>query len=135
MPTFVPFDAGVGMIDKTAVNLILSQGGNGQGSTISAVTAHAGGTQALGVALTTCMINISVCATTGDSVCLPVAIGGQSVYIANSGAAPCNVFSSNASTADTINGTAGTTAFSLVNGKNVQAFSVAAGAWKMLLSA
>jgi len=134
----VPTDLGVGVqlldADKIDANFTLLSGGGGL-TAATGITAHAGGTQALGVALTASVNLITVCATGGDSVCLPSALGGQEVFVGNAGAAACNVFSSNASTADTINGTIGTTAFSLGIGKNAVFFSPAAGIWRVILTA
>lgn len=136
MPTPTDLGVGVGMLDANAIdaNFTLLASGGGL-STTTGITAHAGGTQALGVALTSTINLITVCATGGDSVCLPSAVGGQSIFVCNAGAAACNVFSSNASTADTINGTIGTTAFSLGIGKNAEFISPAAGIWRVLLTA
>lgn len=61
-------------------------------STTTGITAHAGGTQALGVALTTMANNVTVCATGGDSVVLPATAAGLQISVANNGAASCNVF-------------------------------------------
>lgn len=135
MAGFTPFPSGVGMIDKDQVNLILSQGGLGQGLTTASYTARAGGTQALGTAMNAACMNIAVCATSGDSVCMPAAIGGQALYVVNAGAASCNIFSSNAAPTDTINGTVGTTAYALAAGKATNFVSFVAGAWRVILSA
>lgn len=67
-------------------------------------------------------------------VCLPTAVAGKEVLIANATGQTINVYSSAASfasgTADTINGTAGTTAYTgLTTGKNADCFVPANGAW------
>lgn len=100
----------------------------------NAITAHAGGGQANGVPLTAAICNVTVVGTIGDSVCLPSAVGGQEISLFNSATNSMNVFSSNASTADTINGTAGTTAFALAGGKNAEFVSPAQGVWRVILS-
>ena len=134
----IPTDLGTGVAmidaDRIDANFTLISNGGGM-STTTGITAHAGGTQALGVALVSAINLITVCATGGDSVCLPPAVGGQDILVMNSGAASCNVFSSNASTADTINGTIGTTAFALGIGKNAAFVSPAAGIWRVILTA
>jgi len=76
-----------------------------------------------------------VVGTAGDSVALPSAVGGQTVYVINSSATSMNVFSSNSSTADTINGTAGTTAFAVAGGVAVCFISPASGVWRAMVSA
>jgi len=70
------------------------------------------------------------------SVCLPAAVPGREIFIANNltGGVSVNIFSSNnpavVGTADTINGTAGSSAYTgLSTGKNSQCFSPSTGAW------
>ena len=142
-PTLTAFDVGVGTIDKSAVNTILttlSAGfttlsvGGGVTAT-NTITAHAGGVQASAVALVSAINNVTVVGTAGDSVALPSAVGGQTVYVINSSATSMNVFSSNSSTADTINGTAGTTAFAVAGGVAVCFISPASGVWRAMVSA
>jgi hypothetical protein len=75
---------------------------------------------------------VTVSAATGY-VCLPTALGGQEVTIANATTQTIDVYSSAVSfvsgTPDTINGTTGTTAYAgLTTGKNAQCYSVP-GAW------
>jgi len=61
-------------------------------STTTAITAHAGGGQGPATQLTTMVNNITVCATTGDSVILPASSPGLQITVINNGAASCNVF-------------------------------------------
>jgi hypothetical protein len=61
-------------------------------TTSEALTATAGGTQAAGLALVSRYNRISVCATGGDSVVLPPMLADLTLYVANDGAAACNVF-------------------------------------------
>jgi hypothetical protein len=98
------------------------------------ITAHAGGLQPAAVPLTAAMNRVTVVGTAGDSVALPVAYGGQAITVINASATSMNVFSSNASTADTINGVAGTTAYAIAAGKTADFMSFP-GAWHALLSA
>lgn len=136
MPVPSDLGNGVGLIDANAIDANFALLSNGGGlSATTGITAHAGGTQAAGVALTSAINLVTVCATAGDSVCVPPAVGGQAITVLNAGAASMNVFSSNASTADTINGTIGTTAFAVAAGKNAEFISPAAGVWRVILSA
>lgn len=57
-----------------------------------AITATAGGTQAAGVQLVSRYNRVSVCATGGDSVVLPPLVADLLIWVANDGAAACNVF-------------------------------------------
>lgn len=57
-----------------------------------AITATAGGTQAAGVQLVSRYNRVSVCATGGDSVVLPPLVTDLMIWVANDGAAACNVF-------------------------------------------
>lgn len=61
-------------------------------STQTGVTARAGGGQALATQLNASQVQISVCATTADSVKLPPSQPGLQITIVNNGAASCNVF-------------------------------------------
>ena len=87
----------------------LGTGYSGSLQTLSftdSITAHSGGTQALGVLLTSSINRISVAAALGDSVLLPVSAQGMQITIINNGAAPAGVFGSGT---DTINGIATST--------------------------
>lgn len=61
-------------------------------TTTATITAYAGGGQANAVELNAGINEISVCATTGDSVKLPTAAAGLMVYIINNGANASDVF-------------------------------------------
>lgn len=134
MAVFTSFDVGVGTIDKSAVNTALTglSGGGGRSAT-NTITAHAGGLQASAVALTTAINNVTVVASPGDSVALPSAVGGQVILVTNSSATSMNVFSSNSSTTDTINGTAGTTAYAVAGGTSLCFISPASGVWRTMV--
>lgn len=67
------------------------------------VTAKAGGTKAAATQITGCNVEVSVCATNGDSVILPKGYAGLKIFIANAGAADLQVFGKDT---DTINGVA-----------------------------
>jgi hypothetical protein len=99
----------------------------------SGLVALAGGGQT-GATLLNKPINIvATVATTADSCQLPVAYGGQVVYVANTGANSMTVYGNSAAT-DTINGTAGATGVALAATKNAVYFSIP-GAWRMVLTA
>ncbi len=99
-----------------------------------ALTAKAGGTQALAIQLTQGVNEITVCATNADSAQLPAAVAGARVYVGNSGAADATVYGKNGRT-DTINGTAGATGVTLATTKNAVFFCAVAGKWRMILTA
>lgn len=125
---------GVGLVDQTLLAAIFAAIATGQATApINGITAHAGGTQAAAVQLSNGTNRITVCATGGDSVALPLA-ALQSVRVLNAGAASLNVFALNGSS-DTINGTAGSTAFAVGIGKSAEFISAVAGAWNVILSA
>lgn len=92
------------------------------------LTAHAGGTQgaALALSATKSVHHITVCATNGDSVSLPVLAVGQIHTVINSGAATCQVYGAGTST---INDVATATGVTLTNGKAAQFIAVATGKW------
>jgi hypothetical protein len=92
------------------------------------ITARAGGLQPLATQLIASFNNVTVCATGGDSVALPKAIQGSEVVVFNNGVASMNVFAKVGS-GDTINGTAGTTAFAHANAKRVTYTCVTTGKW------
>ncbi len=68
------------------------------------LTAHAGGTQAAALALSSTKNyhRISVCATAGDSVALPAATVGQAHFVRNDGAASCQVYGTTPDTIDDV---------------------------------
>jgi hypothetical protein len=121
------FSAGVGLND---ISLLAT----GNGWSGASLTAHAGGGQALATPLATAVNLIAVCATAGDSVALPPAMGGQTMWLSNGGAAAAQVFGA-PTTADTINGTAGSTGISLGAGKSTVLMSPIQGAWFSVISA
>lgn len=111
-------------------------GGNGTPTTITGgisgvtpttgLTAHAGGTQAAALALTTGINHITVCATGGDSVRLPVSVAGMQVTVINAGAASAQVYGAGT---DTINAVATATGVALTNGKTAMYSCPVAGQW------
>lgn len=95
-------------------------------SPTTGLTAHAGGTQAAALALTTGINNVTVCATSGDSVRLPVSVAGMQVTVINAGAASAQVYGAGT---DTINGVATATGVALTNGKTAMYSCPVAGQW------
>lgn len=120
-------NVGTGMHDLTGLI-------NGNGFTAATVTARAGGTRPPATPLVNAVNLIAVCATTGDSVMLPPATGGQVMWIANAGAASAQIFAATG-TSDTINGVAAATGVALAAGKSDTVFSPLPGAWFTVLSA
>ena len=122
----VNFNTGIGLHDISAL-------ASGNGWSAASITAHAGGTQALATPIRSACTLIAVCATAGDSVQLPPAVGGQLLWVTNAGAASAQVFAYTG--ADTINGVANGTGIALAAGKSVTLMSPLAGAWFSILSA
>lgn len=87
----------------------------------NAVTAHAGGTQAAATLLTADINYVTVCATTGDSVALPLGVAGMDIIVSNHGAGTLDVYVANGST-DTINAVATGTAFTITTGLTAEFF-------------
>jgi hypothetical protein len=108
--------------------------GGGGYSFTDGLVATAGGTRAAAVKLLTAMNRIVTCATAADSVALPPAVGGQTIYLVNSGAAAAQVFA-DVSTTDTIDTTTGAVGISLGAGGKVVFFSPTKGKWFSILSA
>lgn len=91
---------------------------------VDALTAHAGGTQAAALQLAAGINRVTVVATAGDSVKLPLAAAGVSVTVINADSTDSlNVFPF---LGDTINALGANAAFALAAGKTVT--FVAAGA-------
>lgn len=123
----VNFNVGTGMHD-------ISMLASGNGWSAASITAHAGGTQAAATQIASAVTLIAVCATAGDSVILPPAMGGQVMWLINAGAASAQVFTA-IGLGGTINGVAGTTGIALAAGKAMTLISPIQGAWFGVLSA
>lgn len=96
-------------------------------SVSDALTAHAGGTQAAALALTSKFNVVSTVATAGDSVKLPPAVVGLTVIVVNADSADSmQVFGAGT---DTINGVATATGVSQAAGTLVVYRCNAAGKW------
>lgn len=96
------------------------------------VTALAGGGQAGAVLLTTALTRVTTVATAGDSVKLPLAVGGMQITALNAGANALNVFPA---VGDAVNALGANAAYGLAAGKTASFFSTVAGFWHVLLSA
>jgi hypothetical protein len=97
------------------------------GSTVTGITAHAGGGQADATVLTAANNYISVCATAADSVVLPSAAPvGAEVFVRNDGAKNAQVF---AVTPGTINGVATGTGVALNAAASATYRQSVAGTW------
>jgi hypothetical protein len=123
----IGFNIGVGMHDLSAL-------ASGNGWSAASISAHAGGTRALATPVRQAITLIAVCATAGDSVMLPPAVGGQMVWLVNAGAASAQMFA-DTSTSDTINGVVAATGVALAAGKAMMLISPIPGAWFGVLSA
>jgi hypothetical protein len=135
MPISNFFGVGVGLVDKAALDANFAVVSSGTSSVpVNNIVAHAGGGQALATQIVTALVaRVSTVATIGDSVALPLA-AGQRVILVNAATNSMNVFAFNGSS-DTINGTAGSTAYALAGGKTAEFVSAGATFWNVLLSA
>lgn len=111
-------------------------------SFVSGLTATASGTQANALVLpaNVMIIEVDTVATNGDSVMLPQCVASRVLTIINAGAATLSVYGNNTTNratgaADTINGTAGSTAYSLTTLLVANFICAKNGAWKVLKSA
>ena len=107
----------------------LSAGAGVPNTAANAVTAFAGGGQASATSLTAGINRVSVVATAGDSVKLPVSAAGLLVFVINDAALPMQVFGNGT---DTINDVATATGVSQMP-QSVAAYTcTAAGNWMVL---
>lgn len=109
-----------------------------QESGADAITAKAGGGQATATVLAATCNNVVTVASAADSVQLPLAAAGLTVFVKNTHATNAvQVFAANGST-DTIDGTAGSTGTSLAATKAAVYFcalSAPGGKWFRILTA
>ena len=100
------------------------------------ITAFAGGGQTSAVQLLNGVNEISVAASSSDSVKLPPNSPGSVVFLANNGAQTVKVFAYEATgTVPTIDGTAGTTGVNLATAKNAWYVNVGNNKWESILTA
>lgn len=112
---------------------IILGSGFGTGAAITTISQTSGQSNCTQTGLTNMMHYLETSAGTGY-ICLPTALSGRLVLYLNATGQTIDVYSSATSytsgTADTINGTAGTTPYTgLTNGKNLLCFSPANGIW------
>lgn len=96
------------------------------GSAASGITAQAGGTKAAATVLAKQFNQISTCATADDSVLLPAALAGRTVYVFNDGAAAARIFGAGT---DTIDGVGTATGVPLTNAERAVFVCFTDGAW------
>lgn len=125
---------GPALIDQTWLNGLA---GGQNFSYQSGITAHAGGTQAACLVLPAgiYLLEVDTVASSADSVCLPFAVQGMNISIANAGANSMNIFAQAATngasgSTDTINGASNTSAYSLSANNNAECFAAKNGGWK-----
>lgn len=101
------------------------------------ITAHAGGTQSAALVLPAqyYLLEVDTVATAADSVALPQCLQGTQFFLANAGANTLDVYGNPTTnpitgTADTINATAGSTAYTLSTNTNAYFFCAKNGSWK-----
>jgi hypothetical protein len=98
-----------------------------------AITAFAGGGQGSAVLLKTMINRVTIVGSAGDSVKLPVAVGGLNITVVNAAAAnSLNVFPSSG---DQINALGANAAFALAANKTAEFFSTVALQWHSVLTA
>lgn len=95
------------------------------------VTAHAGGTQAAGVPITTMLFRVSTVGSAGDSVTLPVSTPGMVVTVFNgAGANSMNIFpNAGGTTTEKINALSANAAFAAAAGTVTIFYCMTAGQW------
>jgi hypothetical protein len=106
---------------------------SGNNATFQTLTAHAGGTQAAAaqISANANLVYVGTVASDQDSVVLNFAIAGRWLMLANPSAHTLYVYGqvagnkANANAVDTINGTAGSTAYQMTTGKNAIFFCAA----------
>ena len=98
------------------ISAILALANSGDGTVTTGITAHAGGGQALATQLAYGYSEITVCATTGDSVKLPVGVVSGKVVVLNDTAKSADVFPS---TGGTINDGAANSAVPIAPGNEI----------------
>jgi hypothetical protein len=101
-------------------------------SSTDGLTAHAGGTQAAALLLTTAINRVTTVASVADSIKLPASAPGMQITAINAATNSMQVYGSGT---DTINAVATATGVAVPGGKTANFYCTLAGAWHMLLSA
>lgn len=112
------------MFRKNNLNMI------GTSDVSATLTAKAGGGQSGATALTSDINVIGVCATASDSVVLPPALKGSTIFVDNNGAAAVAVWPAGA---ELMNGA--NALFSVASAKTAFFVAIADGSWASCLSA
>ena len=111
-PSMLQYGVGLQLFDPSVY-------ANGGGHTFAdGIVASPGGGQLNATKLKAAINHITVCATAGDSLALPPAVGGQMLVVINDGIADAQVFAA-PGTSDTINGVAGATGMALAPSTSV----------------
>jgi len=116
-------------IDAKAPKAAPTFTGNVKRSVQAGITAHAGGGQTDAIEITKDIVEISVCASAGDSVKLPAAVAGLVILVTNHGVAAADVFPN---TDDAINEAAANTAKSLGINASMLCIAYDATNWECL---
>ena len=106
----------------------------------SGITAHAGGTQASCLVLTAgnLLQQVSTVATSADSVCLPYALQGEMMIVANAAASnTLDIYAQSGTngatnSTDTINAASNTSAYTLSANNNAICFAPKNGIWNCI---
>lgn len=98
----------------------------------NSVVAHAGGGQASATALTKDFNRVTTVATAGDSVLLPDAVHGRSIFVKNTAANSLNVFPKSG---ENINALAADAAYALATVKAAWFVCCVNGTWETILTA
>lgn len=104
-------------------------------SSQDSITAKAGGGQyapGAGPLINRMVNRVTVVATIGDSITLPVSVSGMQIVLINAAANSMNVFPA---TGEQINALGANAAFAQAGGKTAQFYCVTAGQWHSILSA
>lgn len=101
-------------------------------STADALTAFAGGGQASATQLAKAINRVTIVATAGDSVKLPVSAAGMGVVVINASANAMDVFPSSG---QAINALAADTAISVAANKTIKFYCAVTGTWNSILTA
>lgn len=105
----------------------------------SGLTAHAGGTQAACLSLTAgnFLQQVATVATSGDSVCLPYALQGEAMIVANAGASTMDIYAQSGTngvtgSTDTINASSNSSAYAVSSNNNAICFAPKNGIWNCI---
>jgi hypothetical protein len=121
------------------ITLAYIQGAGYGQATVSTIDQTIGQTNCTPTGLSNNMLTFLKTSASTGYICLPPAIAGRRVEYYNGTGQTINIYGSNspfvAGTADTINTTAGSTAYaSMTTGKNTVCFAYANGAWSCSVS-